>query len=164
MIEYRLVERPAFTVIGKQTWIAGQDSSLFGQFWQTCQADGLFQQFERISGLRPGAQTNGVTLGVSRVDADPAQRSFYYLIGIELPLDAPSDGLEVCTVPAATWAVFGSQGPLPDALVAAEMYAFGEWLPASGYVHAHAPELEVYPPGADGEETYCEFWLPVEPA
>jgi AraC family transcriptional regulator len=33
-----------------------------------------------------------------------------------------------------------------------------EWLPNSGYEHALAPEMEVYP--SQGEE-YCEFWLPI---
>jgi AraC family transcriptional regulator len=44
-------------------------------------------------------------------------------------------------------------------LVTAEIYAFSQWLPASGCVHALAPEMEVYPPGQG--EPYCEFWLPV---
>jgi len=34
---------------------------------------------------------------------------------------------------------------VPESIVQAEMFAFMEWLPQSGYEHALAPEMEVYP-------------------
>jgi DNA gyrase inhibitor GyrI len=49
---------------------------------------------------------------------------------------------------------------VPEAIVQAEMFAFMEWLPNSGFEHAQAPEMEVYP--NQGDE-YCEFWLPIQP-
>jgi hypothetical protein len=36
MVNFRLIERPAFEVIGRKTWIGGQDNELFGRFWQEC--------------------------------------------------------------------------------------------------------------------------------
>ena len=166
MIQHRLVERPAFEVLGKKTWIAGQDNSLFGRFWQTCAREGLLDRFAQIRGQQPGMQTNGVTLGISRVEQDPAHRAFYYMIAIEAPaegVDVVVAGLESYRVPAARWAVFECRGKVPDVIVTSELYAFTHWLPASGYAHAHAPEMEVYPPSAiESEcETYCEFWLPI---
>ena len=161
MVNYRLVERPAFEILGKKTWIAGQDNALFGQFWAKCQAEGLFQVFEALSGMQPGTQTHGVTLGVSCVEQDPTNRAFYYYIAIEKPpSDAPAD-LESRLVPASLWAVFEARGPIPDALVEAEMFAFSQWLPQSGYVHAAAPEMEAYPPTDNDQAPYCEFWLPI---
>lgn len=164
MVPYRIIERPAFRIAGAQTYISGQDNAQFGRFWEVAQERGLLATLERITGFRPGAHTGATSLGVSRVDADPARRDFYYLIGVELPdsTDAlddvlGADKLEIVTVPAATWAVFDAHGPVPDAIVAAEIAAFGEWLPASGYVHAHAPEMEAYLTGKER----CEFWLPV---
>ena len=163
MTRYRIVQRPAFQVVGKKTWISGQDNGLFGQFWEQCTAEGLFELFKQISGLQPGPQTRGVTLGVSCVEQDPAKREFYYLIAIEASQDCTDIGLERYQVPASQWAVFECHGKVPDSIVQAEMYAFMEWLPTSGYVHANAPEIEVYPPESDGssEDNYCEFWLPI---
>ena len=164
MIQYRLVERPSFEVIGRKTWIAGQDNSLFGRFWEQCVQNGLLERFTQISGRQPGAQTNGVTLGISRVEQDPIRREFYYMIAIESPSEIiAAPDLESYRVPASTWAVFECRGKVPDSIVASEIYAFTQWLPVSGYAHANAPEMEVYPPSAvaDGGETYCEFWLPV---
>ncbi|HHX63817.1 MAG TPA: GyrI-like domain-containing protein [Chloroflexi bacterium] len=169
MTNYRIIERPAFDIIGRKTWISGPDNAQFGRFWERCREEGLFGLFESMGATEPGAQTGGVTLGVSRVEADPANRSFHYMIAVERPEGATGtlpEGLEVYRVPACRWAAFECRGSVPDAIVAAEIYAFTEWLPASGYGHAAAPEMEVYFPGIDGgsPDCYCEFWLPLEPA
>ncbi len=164
MIEVRLVERPAFAILGRKTWISGQDTQQFGRFWEKCRAEGLFERLEQINRLQPGPQTQGVTLGVSCVAADPTQRAFDYLIGVEETALTPANDLERCPVPASLWAVFACRGKVPEALVASEIYAFSQWLPASGYRHAAAPEMEVYPPQAPGSEAYCEFWLPITQA
>jgi AraC family transcriptional regulator len=161
MIKYRTIYRPAFEIIGRKTWISGQDNELFGQFWSQCQEDGLFDAFHKITKMQPGSQTSGVTLGVSCVEDNPNKRSFYYFVAVEKP-EGYDGSLEDHSIPASEWAVFESRGKMPDALVEAEMYAFMEWLPASGYVHAHAPEMEVYPPQSESEDVVCEFWLPVE--
>jgi AraC family transcriptional regulator len=164
MMTYRLVERPAFDVVGQKTWIAGQDNEIFGRFWEQSKTEGLFAKFAQISGFQPGAQTHGVMLGISCVEQDPTNRSFYYMIAIEKPKDAAAD-LESYQVPAAQWAVFECRGQMPEALVQAEIYAFTQWLPASEFVHASAPEMEVYPPEsktADDPDNYCEFWLPIQ--
>ena len=159
----RIVERPAFEIAGKQAWIDGPDNEQFGRFWQQCRAEGLFGDFDRLKqqmGQPGGPQTGAALLGVSRVEKDPANRAFYYMIAVEVDGTHTTDGLERFQVPAATWAVFECRGQVPMSIVTAEIYAFTEWLPVSGYRHALAPEMEVYPAAAD--ETYCEFWLPVE--
>lgn len=150
MIKFRLEIHNAFTVCGKRTWISGQDNSLFGRFWEECHADGTVDTLK--SAAKPEI-TKAPTIGVSCVEKDPADRAFDFLIAAE---GAQIDNLERYQVPACTWAIFQNRGALPMALVDAEMYAFSQWLPQSGYVHAFAPELEVYP-----EDGSVEFWLPV---
>lgn len=162
MVPFRIIERPAFEVIGKKTWISGQDNELFGVFWERCRAEGLFGIFEQISRFQPGAHTKGVTLGISQVEKDPAERAFYYMIAIEKPVDGTLTDLEIYQVPAATWAVFECRGKIPDSIVEAEIFAFTQWLPTSGFVHAAAPEMEVYPAGGNAQDYVCEFWLPVK--
>jgi AraC family transcriptional regulator len=162
MSQFRIVERPAFDVIGKKTWISGQDNDLFGIFWEKCKAEGLFGIFEKINGFQPGSQTNGTTLGISQVEKDPSNRAFYYMIAIEKTKDCPDTELECYQVPSSTWAVFECRGKIPGSIVEAEMYAFMQWLPASGFMHASAPEMEVYLEGEISDDYVCEFWLPVQ--
>jgi AraC family transcriptional regulator len=163
MEQPRLISRPSFEIIGKKTWISGQDNEIFVRFWNQCREEGLFGAFHGLTGMQPGAQTGGVTLGVSCVEADPANRDFYYFIAVEAPDGVGIDGLERHRVPAAEWAVFEACGQMPDALVAAEMFAFMEWLPASAFEHAAAPEMEVYPPQPENDrgDVRVQFWLPV---
>lgn len=168
MVNMRFIDVPAFEIIGKKTWIDGPDNEAFGRFWQQCRADGfldVLNQIKEHAGMPAGPQTGAAMLGVSRVERDPAKRDFLYMIAIETPSNALTTdqlaGMERYTVPAARWAVFECHGQVPDSIVTSEMYAFMEWLPSSGYQHAHAPEMEVYPAGSGAD--YCEFWLPVEP-
>lgn len=162
MIKHRLIETPAFDVIGKKTWISGQDTELFGRFWVDCQKLGLFELFEQLRGNQPGMRTKSSLLGISCVEQDPTNRAFYYMIAIEKP-EKESKALELYHIPESLWAVFECVGPVPASIVQAEIYAFTEWLPGSGYEHAKAPEMEVYFGGNDGasENNYCEFWLPI---
>lgn len=162
MVNYRIIERPAFDILGKKGWIAEQDD--FGRVWETCKAEGVFTIFETITGWQPGPQTNGQTLGISRVEADPTNRDFYYMVAVEVPLGVTHPDLEHYQVPASQWAVFECHGKVPEAIVEAEMFAFMEWLPKSDYAHALAPEMEVYYPGEGADKDYyCEFWLPIAP-
>ena len=168
MIKYRIMEKPSFDVIGRKTWISSQDNEFFGRFWAQCQAEGLFETFEQLNHNQVGKQTKSSVLGVSCVEKDPGNRAFYYLIGIEKPemisdVELNAHGVETYHVDGAKWAVFECIGKVPEAIVKSEMYAFMEWLPASEFEHAKAPELEVYFPGNDGNSAnnYCEFWLPI---
>lgn len=148
----RIEEKPAFEVCGRKVWISGQNNEEFGEFWNESHENGLV---ERLKGFGTGKITNSGVFGVSRVEKYPDNRQFFFYIAAE---HTGEDDLEDFTVPACKWAIFEGAGELPMSLVNAEMEAFMKWLPSSGYVHAHAPELEVYP--VSGAEV--EFWLPVE--
>ena len=168
MSHYRIIDKPAFEVMGEKTWISGQDNDLFRLFWVQCREGGLFEAFEHIRGDQTGKITNSTVLGISCVENDPNQRSFIYLIAIEKPETCATDVPEIQKlafyhVPAAKWAVFECVGKVPQSIMETEMFAFLEWLPSSGYEHAKAPEMEVYFPGNDGlsVDNYCEFWLPL---
>ncbi|MDD3244022.1 MAG: GyrI-like domain-containing protein [Eubacteriales bacterium] len=157
MIEVRVESKPAFAVAGKKVWISGQDNEQFGRFWAEANSGGLTDRLRALAGNVPGAVTKSSVFGVSCVEKDPNDRAFDFFIAAELD-SANAQELETYVVPAAKWAIFSNRGELPMSLVKAEMHAFMEWLPASPYQHALAPELEVYP---DAEPDLVEFWLPL---
>ncbi len=158
MIEVRIEDKPAFQVAGRKTYITGQDNEQFGAFWAEAHSGGLIDTLRGIGGGVPGAVTQSDVLGVSRVEKDPSVRAFDFYIAAECREDIPDASLESFTVPACEWAIFSNTGEQPGALIDAEMYAFTQWLPASAYRHANAPELEVYPAR---DENLVEFWLPL---
>lgn len=73
----------------------------------------------------------------------------------------PED-LKLTVIPAYTWAIFTSIGPLPNAILNVFRRIYQEWFPAAGYEHSGGPELEVYLPGDSTAEEYrCEVWIPI---
>lgn len=159
MIQYRIEEKPAFQVVGKKKWICTRDGNeAFGDFWQQAHADGLIDTLRSLAGGQPGEITGSCVMGISRVEKDPMERDFHFYIATEAQGTRDIPTLESFRMPTAKWAIFENEGPLPDALVEVEMFAFFQWLPASGYEHAHAPEIEVYPARKEGA---VEFWLPI---
>jgi AraC family transcriptional regulator len=159
MIRYRIEEKPAFQVVGKKRLICAQDGNeAFGDFWRQAHEDGVIDALRRLGGDAPGAVTESYVMGISRVEQDPTNRDFDFYIATEASSACGVPSLESFRMPAARWAIFENEGPLPGSLVEAEMFAFFEWLPSSGFEHAHAPELEVYPARKVGA---VEFWLPI---
>ena len=89
-------------------------------------------------------------------------RDFDYYIAVTSDQDVP-EGMESFTVPPCTWAIFTCVGPMPSAIQSLQRRIVGEWLPASGYEYANAPDIEVYFEGDQQAEDYrCEVWLPIE--
>lgn len=154
MVKVQLEHKPAFKVTGVKTWISKVED--FHDFWEQCHRNGTIPRLKSLNNV-PGAITKSHIFGVSRVENDPDNRDFYFFIATE------GDGFgeemfETFTIEESLWAIFMCSGEVTKALFEAEMYAFKKWLPSSGYKHAFAPELEVYP----ANDSDCvEFWLPV---
>lgn len=92
---------------------------------------------------------DSTVFGVSCVEKDPNNRSFYFYIAAESDICPEGMELEKYEIQACEWAVFRNRGDIPGTLIEAEMYAFMEWLPNSKYEHTNALEMELYPPYND---------------
>lgn len=157
MINVRIEEKSEFLVAGRKIWISGQDNEQFGEFWRVANENGLVSSLRKLSKNSPGKNTNSCVFGVSCVEKDPNNRAFNFFIATEIN-NNNIDDLEIYLIPSAKWVIFSNHGELPMSLIEAKIYAFREWLPTSGYQHAYAPELEVYPVH---DNTLVEFWLPI---
>jgi len=159
-MDYKIVDKDAFVVAGKAyrtTCAGGENSREIPTFWAASNADGTVK---RLAGL----STDGNVLGVI-ADMTPGSDEFTYLIAAEIEDAARAqgqDGFVTRTIPAATWAVFTSVGPLPGAIQDVFRRIYQEWFPATGYEHAAGAELEVYPAGDTASADYrCEVWVPI---
>jgi AraC family transcriptional regulator len=156
-MDYRIVEREAFQVVGKAKTISTKDGVNFKQvpqFWQEYRRDQIEER------LVPYGKT-GNCLGIC-MDMDMKQEQFVYLIAVESDRASESPEFVTRTIPASTWAVFTSVGPLPEAIQKVWDRIWQEWFPATGYEHAGTAELEVYLPGDAAAADYrSEVWIPV---
>lgn len=95
-------------------------------------------------------------LGVSLCN-EPDHWRYFIAVASSQPID---NTLEEYMVPAATWAVFSGEGT-NQSIQDLEKRIVTEWLPASGYEYANAPDIEVYL-SADPQNAKYEVWIPVE--
>jgi AraC family transcriptional regulator len=157
-VEYRIVNREAFGVIGKMIRVSSKDGENFRripQFWEECYVNGTV---DKLRAFHP----EGVLYGIC-MDTDHESEEFTYAIAVEGKFEHPDEAeWSKVDIPASTWAVFPSAGSLPNAIHDVWRRIFEEWFPATGYQHSGGPEVEFLPPGDDLSADYrCEVWVPV---
>jgi AraC family transcriptional regulator len=156
-MDYRIVEKESFKVIGKSIEVTckdGENLRQIPQFWQACHEDGTVGKLAE-HGI--GSEVLGVCLSM-----EMEKERFTYAIGVEVHADVNAGDFDSWIVPAATWAEFASVGPMPGAIQKVFERIYQEWFPATGYEHAGGPEIEVYPPGDTNAEDYrCEVRVPI---
>lgn len=155
-MNYRIEKKDAFRIVGVMEHLdmnAEQSMERVPQFWAETFQNGMFEKVCRLSNQEP--------CGVLGVSTCMNSNNFDYYIACATDQDAPANTVEY-QVPAATWAIFECIGPMPGAIQDMQKRVISEWLPASGYEYADAPDIEVYPEGDTGSPDYkTEIWLPI---
>lgn len=161
-MEYRIINKSGFRVVGKITRVSMQGGENFRkipQFWMECSHDGTVA---KLSALSAQSRTIGdATLGIC-MDFAPDMSEFTYMIAAEqVGHDIPS-GMVAKPIPESAWAVFTVIGELPNSIQDTWGRIHSEFFPAGRYEHAAAPDIEVYPSGDPTSSDYrCEVWIPV---
>ncbi len=164
IMDYKIIEKPAFDIIAKSrkfTTVQGENFIKIPQFWNEFKGTHRFVEMEKLTGEKPGPVTGAGCLGICMMDE--VNDKFTNAIGVEKPsAKAAPAGFEVLHIPAASWAVFESIGPMPKAIQEVIVRIFKEWSPSTGYEHAPIPELEVYLPGnTDSPDYHSQVWIPI---
>lgn len=150
MLEYRIVEKSQFTVIGKSQRFNTETS--YGEipkFWQEHMKSG----------------DSKVVCGTYGICMDINGKDFDYLIADNyIPWNEVPKGYETKVIPAGTWAVFPCHGPLPKALQEVNTKIWSEWMPScKAYKLAGSYNIEMYTPLPENpDDNYSEIWIPVE--
>ena len=151
MTEYKIVEKSAFTIMGRAKRFSTENSyEEVPKFWD--------EHFRTGGGE--------IVMGMYGVCMDGDGKSFDYFIADNyLPFKEIPEGYVTKVIPAGTWAVFPCRGELPKALQDVNTSIWSEWLPnCREYRLAGNYNVEVYltPPQPDPKDNYCEIWVPVE--
>lgn len=143
-MNYRIVEKPAFTVVGVCKRFNGETSyTEIPKFWD--------EHYENGGGK--------IIEGMFGVCFDEDCTSFDYMIAdMYQPWKDIPDGCITRTIEGGTWAVFPWTGQCPEALQAVNTEIWSDWLPNSKeYELDKNCNLEVYFSMEHGE-----IWLPVK--
>ncbi|TVX84770.1 AraC family transcriptional regulator [Paenibacillus agilis] len=163
-MNYRIVERSGFKVVGQKREISMQinvngNMLPIPRFWHDVHVDGTNDLLFKIN--------NGEIKGVLGVCVDKEHKGkdltvIDYWIGTEYIGETPQPLLEM-NIPASKWVVFEVHGAMPDAMQNTWKKIMSEWFPSNSYQHAGAPDLEVYFTGnPNRSDYYSEIWIPVK--
>lgn len=158
VMEYRIEKKAAFKVTGI--------SRMFS--YETANAD-IPKYWDEIEACAEGKPVMGM-YGIC-FDAEMAGNQFRYMIADDVRTEddgeAVEKNLQEQEIPAHTWAVFPSRGPMPYALQEVNRRIFSEWLPTSRYEVCEGYNIEYYSNAADYKggtndpAYYAEVWIPV---
>lgn len=150
MLEYRIVEKSQFTVMGKSRRFNTETSyAAIPEFWREHMDSG----------------ESKAVCGMYGICMDLDGNEFDYLIADNyIPWNEIPEGYVTKVIPAGTWAIFPCHGPLPDALQDVNTKIWSEWMPScKAYKLAGSYNIEMYsPPQENPECNYNEIWIPVE--
>ena len=155
-LDYRIEDKPAFSVVGSSIELFGDMADMtepINQFWSILKSSG---KMARIKNLSPSEPLFEVMI------PDEKTEEWQYLLGVATNTDTPED-LQTYVVGAYTWAIFKDSGAnLQDIQKDGGIgyRAIQEWLPTSGYEYADGPDIQVWLKNEEIEVEY-EFWLPV---
>lgn len=143
IMEYRIVEKAAFTIMGKARNFNMETSyTEIPKFWAEHYA----------------AEGGEIIKGVFGASVNADDKSFdYFIADLYLPCFAVPKDCTTHTFPAGTWAVFPYTGKCPEALQDVNTKIWSEWIPnCKEYELAGNYSLEFYESPEKGE-----IWIPV---
>ena len=159
-VDYRIVEKPTFDVIGKGrkfTTNQGENFIKIPQFWQEFMASAEFQTFSSCPGesrtshrrrhvgvIVPGK----IITGTRSFTPYASKKLVKAALDLSVTLSRPQPGRY-------------STAPLPE-IQDVTRRIFSEWFPSTRYEHDAKPEIEVYfPEDPRTKEIPCQIWIPI---
>lgn len=159
-MRYRVVDRPAFTVVGLKARVplvhAGPNQAII-DFVRGIEPHTL-EHLEKLSDQEPHGIV-AVCDGLDPSRAEGTELDYYH--GVITSAAAP-EGATALAVPAGTWAVFTTSGPAPQTIQELWRDVFTEWFPSNPYRSRPGPEILRTRLSPDKTEADAELWLPVE--
>ena len=150
-MEYKIVEKAAFTLIGRLRRFLYENS---------------FQEIPKFWQEHMKSPEAAKVMGMYGLCIDTGGKDFeYYIADDYCPGKDIPDGCEARTLPAGTWAVFPCRGPMVETLQSTNTRIWKDWLPnCREYKLAGHYNVEAYFESAndDPDDDYCEIWIPVE--
>ena len=152
MLEYRIVEKAPFTIVGTR---------------RRFNSDTSYQEIPKFWDEYMGQGENCPIMGTFGVCVDMGGKDFdYWIADLYKPWEDIPEDCETYQIPGSLWAQFICKGQLPDSLQSVNTKIWSEWLPAlQGYELAGKYNLEVYGPPTENPDDYISYiWIPLKKA
>ena len=163
VMNYKIIKKPAFMVLGKvesQSVKDEENKNSIPDFWTRSHCDGT------VKNLLEKAKDKDFIFGICYGNIQKDSESFDYSIGVMCDEDCEiSYGYRMSEIPAHTWAVFECVGAMPNAMQNTWHKICSEFFPTSGYTPTYEMDIEAYTPGNMSASDYkSEIWVPIKKA
>ncbi len=160
LINYKIVEKPAFDIIEKLEVQSNENNEsvrTIQEFWERSEKDGT------VSMLFDKARDKTAIFGICYANF-ARFKYFDYSIAAKWDENVPLPvGFRPSRIPKRTWAVFECVGPIPEAMENEWQRVVSEFFPTSCYEPTYEMDIEFYPNGDRKSPAYrSEIWVPVK--
>ena len=162
IMNYRIEKKDKIDIIVKKKSFSndvGQNNEQLPKYWDDCRKDNTIDSLYKYA--TESGMFGGALIGVCVEDTNKSEVT--YAIGVEYNGADITDELNVEQIPAYTWAIFESIGPMPTAFQDLLYKVYSEFFPTSEYHPCGSLDIQVYPNGDMHSPQYkCELWIPIE--
>ena len=148
MLDYQIVEKAPFTVVGiKRRFNCETSYQEIPKFWDEWTKD--------MKGLK----------GIFGVCSDMDGKNFdYWIADLYIPWEEYPQECSTYQIPGGLWALFKCKGPLPESMQKVNTEIWSQWLPSlQGYTLAGNYSLEAYmPPAENPADTISYICIPLK--
>ncbi|MFH8798267.1 helix-turn-helix domain-containing protein [Streptomyces sp. NPDC017936] len=159
-MRYRVTDRSGFNVVGLKARVplvhTGPNQAII-DFVRGVDPH-VTERLEKL----PDQEPQGIVAVCDDLDpsrAEGTELDYYHAV---ITSAAAPEGTTVLRVPAGTWAVFTTSGPVPHAIQELWRDVFTEWFPSTPYRSRPGPEILRTRLSSDRTAADAELWLPVE--
>lgn len=161
-MDYKIVKKPSFNVIGKSKNFKFDEFVKKGsKYWKEYVASDAYKKLSQLTNGKPGTLTDASLLSVYFPKENSKDDQFLDLLGLEVTSDMDIGKFKVHTVPSATYAEF-------DCTYRTSMktnrYIYGKWFASSGYERdGNKPDIAAYFPIVFRPlgEMRVRWWVPI---
>ncbi len=162
IMNYRIEKKDKIDIIVKKKSFSndvGQNNEQLLKYWDDCRKDNTIDSLYKYA--TESGMFGGALIGICVEDTNKSEVT--YAIGVEYNGADITDELNVEQIPAYTWAIFESIGPMPTAFQDLLYKVYSEFFPTSEYHPCGSLDIQVYPNGDMHSPQYkCELWIPIE--
>jgi AraC family transcriptional regulator len=155
-MEYRIVNKAAFKVVGRGTRVPLVHLGMNPAIVEFVKAVGM-PTLERIKQLGDGEPEGMLSLTYNQEGVEEGDQLDYFQ-GVVTTKEVPED-METLDVPENTWAVFTTEGPYPETIQHMWRDVYAQWFPSNSYQSVEGPSM--LRTQIDGDQARAELWIPV---
>ncbi|MEU3646613.1 AraC family transcriptional regulator [Lentzea sp. NPDC034063] len=155
-MEYRVVEKEAFRVVGRGTRVPLVHLGMNPAIVEFVKGIGM-PTLDRMKALSDGEPGGMLSLTFNQEGVEEGDMLDYFQ-GVVTSEEAPED-METLQVPKNTWAVFTAEGPYPETIQYMWRDVYTQWFPSNSYESVEGPSM--LRTQINGDQATAELWIPV---